>query len=89
MTNRSRRVILFLALALPATGPAHAAGADCREARQAYRDALDSVARRLGDYTACLKSSHGDDDCAVAFIDLQSAQKDVEEAVAKIRDACS
>jgi hypothetical protein len=70
---------------------APAASADqaaCHDARLAYRSAVQELSRVLQDYAQCLKASHGEDDCGVPFVDVESAQKEIEAAVSRIRDDC-
>jgi len=61
---------------------------DCPEARHDYREAIEALSRDLRAYTACIGQSRGEDDCAVAFTDVESAQKEFEDAVADVRDEC-
>lgn len=87
MVNVSSAILLAAALfAVPAA--AEDTGGTCRNARAAYRDALEQLSHALQDYTQCLKLGRGEDDCGVAFVDVESAQKEIEDAVAKIKDAC-
>ena len=81
-------VLAALMLFWTVTPSAHADPSACKDARESYRTALDQLSRALQDYTQCLKSGRGEDDCAVAFVDVESAQKDIEAAVAKIKDDC-
>jgi hypothetical protein len=84
MLHALRRALILLALAAPA-GRADEA---CRDARAAYHDAAEEASRALHDYAQCLAASKGEDDCAVAYVDVEAAQRDFEAAVAAIRQDC-
>jgi hypothetical protein len=77
-----------LAIALIFSPSAYADLSACKEARETYRDALQQLSHALQDYTQCLNLGRGEDDCGVTFIDVESAQKAIEDAVAKIKGDC-
>jgi hypothetical protein len=78
------RAIIALALLAPAARADEA----CRDARRSYHEALAGLSEALRAYGQCLSLGRGEDDCAVAFVDVESAQRDIETAVAAIRQSC-
>jgi hypothetical protein len=82
------RLLILAGLPLAMASPVRADPGECKEARTSYHAALDELSRALQDYTQCLKAGHGEDDCGVAFVDVESAQKDIESAVAAVKDDC-
>ncbi len=85
------RLLLFFLVLAPT--PPSASGADaasaCQQARDGYRSASAALADALQTYSTCLQSSHGQDDCALPFVDLEAAQKAFEEAVQAKKEGCS
>ena len=61
---------------------------NCREARHAYHAAVENLTRDVRAYTSCVAQSRGEEDCAVAFADVESAQREFEDAVEHVRDEC-
>ena len=67
--------------------PTHAL-ADCRNAIDAYNDAVSEIDSRLRRYVNCISSSDGSDDCSTEFRRLRSAQSDFESAVSDYQREC-
>jgi len=88
MPTFPRAICLTSLLLAATTAPARSAPDDCREAKHTYREAIQALSRALRTYTSCVSLSRGEDDCAVAFVDVESAQREFEDAVTHVRDEC-
>ena len=85
-----RRRVLGIILAA-AILPAHLAFAgpdECQGATDQYILIASVVADALASYEMCILNSLGQDDCALEFSTLQTAQGDFETAVANYRSEC-
>jgi len=60
----------------------------CRDALDQYKSAKSDVGGALIDYTNCIRSTDGHDDCSGEFSTLHSAQDDFESAVSEYESEC-
>jgi len=60
----------------------------CQDAIDSYNTAISDVSSEIANYTRCLSSSQGEDDCSRKFRSLRSAQGEFEDAVNDIRQEC-
>jgi len=61
---------------------------DCSDAVDQYNSALSDVSYTLRQYSNCVSSSQGQDDCSSEFLRLKFAQDDFESAVGDISSYC-
>ena len=60
----------------------------CRDTLNQYKSAKSDVGGALIDYTNCIRSTDGHDDCSSEFSILKSAQDDFEVAVSEYESEC-
>ena len=86
----ARRVeIAFVGLMLGLGPIATTALADCDDARQQYRVAIEQVHDAVQAYLRCVARSQGSDGCGDEFREVRNAHDDFETAVGEIEDACN
>ena len=88
MKRFSAAAMCGIALLLILSTGTNADPESCRDALDQYKSAKSEVVSALGDYTNCIHSSDGHEDCSSEFSTLQSAQDEFESAVSEYESEC-